>query len=64
MGIAGIFVGIGVIVSGRKVIETIGLKLTDIDCHMGFCIELATTSTVIGATFLKLPVSTTHCQVS
>ncbi|XRB18001.1 phosphate transporter [Pseudoscourfieldia marina] len=63
MAAAGAFVALGVNVLGWKVIRTIGSNLTSINFHRGFCIEFASTFTVVIATFLGMPVSTTHCQV-
>ena len=34
-----------------------------IDYHTGFCIELATAATVVLASLLSVPVSSTQCQV-
>jgi sodium-dependent phosphate transporter len=63
MALAGIFVAIGVITLGYKVIETVGKNLTLIDFEKGFCIEFSSVTTVLLATMLELPVSTTHCQI-
>ena len=49
--------------SGYRVIRTIGKELTAINYQRGFCIEFASTLTVVLATILEMPVSTTHCQV-
>ena len=63
MAAAGAFVFLGVNLLGYRVIRTIGTNLTSINFHRGFCIEFASTFTVVIATFLGMPVSTTHCQV-
>merc|ERR1719433_511240 len=63
LSVAGIFVAIGVVTFGRKVIKTIGSDLTVIDYHKGFWIEFASTMATMTATVLEFPVSTTHCQV-
>ena len=63
MAVAGIFVFLGMNMLGRRVIETVGTNITDVNFHTGFCIEFASMSTVILASFLGLPVSSTHCQV-
>ena len=63
MAIAGAFVALGVNTMGYRVIQTIGKDLTDLDFQMGFAIEFASTLTVVIATVLGLPVSSTHCQV-
>jgi solute carrier family 20 (sodium-dependent phosphate transporter) len=63
MALAGSFVGLGVITFGKQVIETIGKNLTLVDYQRGFCIEFSSCVTVVLATMLGLPVSTTHCQI-
>lgn len=61
MAIAGGFVFLGVTIFGYRVIKTIGVNLVEIDAMRGYCIEFASTLTVVIATFLEVPVSTTHC---
>uniref|UniRef100_A0A7S2Z1M4 Phosphate transporter n=1 Tax=Chloropicon laureae TaxID=464258 RepID=A0A7S2Z1M4_9CHLO len=63
MAIAGFFVFLGVNTFGYRVIRTIGTNLTNINFHRGWCVEFASTFTVIIATTISMPVSTTHCQV-
>lgn len=60
---AGIFVGLGVIFMGYRVIKAVGEEIADIDFHIGFCVEFASASAVVLATYQELPVSTTHCQI-
>ena len=50
-------------VQGHRVIRTVGKELTDINYQRGFCIEFASTLTVVLASVMEMPVSTTHCQV-
>jgi phosphate/sulfate permease len=61
-GGAGISVGLWIL--GRRVMQTIGQDLTKITPSSGFVIELASAMTVLGASLLNIPVSTTHCKVS
>ena len=63
MAVAGLFVALGVNVLGYRVIRTIGTSLTDINYHRGWSVEFASTFTVVIATIVGMPVSTTHCQV-
>lgn len=58
IGGLGIAVGIGLL--GHKVITTLSKKITVINNSKGFCIDTATATTVVGATLLGLPVSSTH----
>ncbi|XP_039263384.2 sodium-dependent phosphate transporter 1-A-like [Styela clava] len=59
--------GLGIIaglwILGRRVIRTIGSDLTKITPSRGFCIELMTALTVLIASNIGIPVSTTHCKV-
>ncbi|KAI1900504.1 hypothetical protein AGOR_G00050610 [Albula goreensis] len=48
---------------GRRVIQTMGKDLTPITPSSGFSIELASALTVVVASNIGLPVSTTHCKV-
>jgi len=63
LSVAGIFVAIGVFTLGYRVIGTIGSKITEMDFHKGFYIELGSMIATIVATLEGFPVSTTHCQV-
>mmetsp|Transcript_22623 Transcript_22623/g.90676 ORF Transcript_22623/g.90676 Transcript_22623/m.90676 type:complete len:657 (-) Transcript_22623:121-2091(-) len=61
MGGAGIVVGLAT--WGYRIIVAIGTKLTKLTPSRGTCIELGASITVLIASQLGLPVSTTHCQV-
>jgi len=54
---------IGLILLGRKVIETIGKKITEIVPSRGFSAEFATATTVLVCSKMGLPISTTHTIV-
>ncbi|XP_054030786.1 sodium-dependent phosphate transporter 1 [Dryobates pubescens] len=60
-GGAGICIGLWV--WGRRVIQTMGKDLTPITPSSGFSIELASAVTVVIASNVGLPISTTHCKV-
>ncbi|XP_004682341.1 PREDICTED: sodium-dependent phosphate transporter 2 isoform X1 [Condylura cristata] len=59
----GVGICTGLWVWGRRVIQTMGKDLTPITPSSGFTIELASAFTVVMASNIGLPVSTTHCKV-
>uniref|UniRef100_A0A665WZE5 Phosphate transporter n=1 Tax=Echeneis naucrates TaxID=173247 RepID=A0A665WZE5_ECHNA len=59
----GVGICTGLWVWGRRVIQTMGKDLTPITPSSGFSIELASAITVVVASNIGLPVSTTHCKV-
>ena len=61
LGGGGIVVGLATM--GYRVMKTIGTKITELTPSRGFCAELAAASTVVLASRLGLPVSTTHIIV-
>ena len=61
LGGAGIVVGLATM--GYRVMKTIGKKITELTPTRGFCAELAAAATVVAASRLGLPVSTTHIIV-
>jgi PiT family inorganic phosphate transporter len=61
LGGAGIVLGL--VTMGYRVMRTIGTKITELTPSRGFCAELAAAATVVIASRLGLPVSTTHIIV-
>jgi PiT family inorganic phosphate transporter len=61
MGAVGIVVGLATY--GWKVIATIGKGITELTPSRGFAAELATAGTVVAASGIGLPISTTHTLV-
>lgn len=61
LGGAGIVLGLATL--GYRVMRTIGTRITELTPSRGFCAELAAASTVVIASRLGLPVSTTHIVV-
>ncbi|KAM6954451.1 sodium-dependent phosphate transporter 1-A [Aplochiton taeniatus] len=59
----GVGICAGLWVWGRRVIQTLGKDLTPITPSSGFSIELSSALTVVVASNIGLPVSTTHCKV-
>jgi len=63
LGIGGLGIAIGLIVYGKRIIRAIGDKLCKITPSRGSCIELGSALIIIAGSRLKIPLSTTHCQV-
>lgn len=61
--IGGLGLSVGLWLYGPKIIRTVGTEITDIDRMRAYCIAMAATITVLIATQLGLPVSTTHVTV-
>lgn len=61
MGGAGIVLGLAM--WGYRIILAIGVKLTKLTPSRGFSIEIGAAITVLIASQIGIPVSTTHCQV-
>ena len=61
LGAIGIVVGLATY--GYRVIATIGRHITELTPSRGFAAELAAATTVVGASGIGLPVSTTHTLV-
>ncbi|MCU0541685.1 MAG: inorganic phosphate transporter [Oscillatoriaceae cyanobacterium Prado104] len=61
VGGAGIVIGLAI--WGKKVIATVGENIIQLQPSGGFCAELATATTVLLASRLGLPVSTSHALV-
>jgi PiT family inorganic phosphate transporter len=63
MAVGGIGISIGLALYGPKLIKTVGSEITELDQIRGFSIALAAAITVIVASQLGLPVSSTHIAV-
>lgn len=61
------FGGLGIVIGlatwGWRVIETIGKKITELTPTRGFCAEFGAATTILVASKLGIPLSTTHCLV-
>jgi len=61
--LGGIFIAIGVFTWGYRVIETLGSKITTLTNTRGFSVDFGTATSVLLASKMGLPVSTTHAAV-
>jgi PiT family inorganic phosphate transporter len=61
--VGGTGIVIGLAIWGKNVIATVGEKIIQLQPSGGFCAELATATTVLLASRLGLPVSTSHALV-
>ena len=53
----------GLATCGYRVMNTVGKDITDINFSRGFAIELGSTISVVIASVVGMPVSSTHCQI-
>ncbi|MFK7994428.1 MAG: inorganic phosphate transporter [Granulosicoccus sp.] len=63
MVIGTIGISLGLFLFGAKLIRTVGKQLTSLDQSRAFCVCLSAAITVIGASALGLPVSSTHIAI-
>ena len=52
--------GLGTLVGGWRIVKTMGSRITRLTPMQGFCAETGGAITLFGATYLGIPVSTTH----
>ena len=61
--VGGLGIVAGLTVQGQKVITTVGENIISLQPSSGFCAEIATAGTILVASSLGLPVSTSHALV-
>ncbi|MGQ9748619.1 inorganic phosphate transporter [Desulfosoma sp.] len=59
----GLFIALGVFTWGYRVIETLGSRITTLTNTRGFAVDFGTATSVLLASKMGLPVSTTHAAV-
>ncbi|RLI80134.1 inorganic phosphate transporter [Archaeoglobales archaeon] len=63
LAIGGLGIAVGIATWGYRVIETVGKRITELTYTRGFSAEFATATTVLSASMLGMPISTTHTLV-
>ena len=63
LALGGIGIAIGIFTWGYRVIKTVGFRITELTNTRGFCVDFGTATSVLIASKLGLPVSTTHAAV-
>ena len=63
MVIGGVGIAVGLALFGPKLIHTVGKQITRLNQTRAFCVALSAAITVIAASWMGLPVSSTHIAV-
>jgi len=63
LALGGVGIALGISTFGYKVIKTVGERITEVTPSRGFSAEFGAATTILIASKLGLPVSTTHCIV-
>lgn len=61
--LGGLGISLGLALFGPRLIRTVGEQITKIDPMRAYCVALAAAATVLGASALGLPVSSTHIAI-
>ena len=61
LGSAGI--ALGLLILGKRVMETVGKEIVVLDFMKGFCSQFSTATCVCLGSMLGMPLSTTHCMI-
>ena len=60
--ICALTMGVGVLIGGRKIVTTVGEKIVKLENSDALLSDISTIITLIAASFLGMPVSTTHVK--
>ena len=63
LAIGGLGIALGLALFGPRLIRTVGEKITKLNEIRGFCVALAAAATVLVASALGMPVSSTHIAI-
>ncbi|MCI8303569.1 MAG: inorganic phosphate transporter [Lawsonibacter sp.] len=62
MGLCALFMALGTLMGGRRIINTVGREMVTLGPREGLAADLGSIACLLGATLLGLPVSTTHTR--
>ena len=62
MGLCALFMALGTLIGGRRIIDTVGREMVSLGPQEGLAADLGSIVCLLGATLLGLPVSTTHTR--
>ena len=60
--ICALAMGLGVLIGGKKIVTTVGEKMIKLENEDALCTDISTVLTLISASLLGMPVSTTHVK--
>lgn len=63
LALGGIGIAVGIMTMGHRVMRTVGEKITVLNNTRGFAVDFSTATTVLTASKLGLPVSSTHAAI-
>lgn len=63
LALGGLGIAIGVAIWGSRVMKTVGTEITELNNSRGFAIDFSTATTVLLASNMGMPISTTHTVV-
>ncbi len=63
LAMGGVGIAIGIFMYGYKVMETVGKKITELTNTRGFSIDFSAATVILMASWLGMPISTTHTVV-
>ena len=63
LALGGVAIAIGLATWGWRVMKTVGTKITELTPSRGFAAEFGAATTIVIASWLALPISTTHTLV-
>ena len=59
-----IFMGLGAIIGGKRIIKTVGMKMVKFEKYQGASADIASTVCLLGSSLMGIPLSTTHVKTT